>query len=352
MKIYQLLPTLHYGDAIGRDALNLKHFFASQGFDSKIFSIDCDSELVMETEDYRLFNSFDSHDSVIIYHYALPSVLSDVFAMSKGKKILVYHNITPEEFLQGYPHLQRLAMIARNSLKSLKSVTDLGVADSEYNRQELESMGYKNTCVIPILLDFSRYETGCNPVISKMFLDDFTNILFVGRLTPNKCQHDLIRLYAYYKHFIHERSRLFLIGKWDGFENYYWQLRQLSKDLNVADTYILGRVTDEELVTFYTSADIFVSMSEHEGFCVPIIESFLFDVPVVAYDAAAVPYTLGNAGIRFRDKSAWIQLAELLHWVKNDLDLRAAVIERQRERLKAFSVATVKEQWLTLLGLS
>jgi len=178
-----------------------------------------------------------------------------------------------------------------------------------------------------------------------MFRDDFVNILFVGRITPNKFQHELIRFYGYFKRFVQERSRLFLVGKIKGFERYYNELIKMTSELKLGDVYILGQVDQNELVTYYQLADVFVSMSKHEGFCVPLIESMYFQVPIIAYKAAAVPYTLDNAGVQFNNDSNLLELAELTKIVCDDSKLRQAVITRQKHRLCDFSFQKIAGQW-------
>jgi L-malate glycosyltransferase len=345
MQIHQLIPAFHTGDAIGNNALAIRNHFRDQGYQSEIFSIEADPELSSETYHFNRFSAVDGPDTVVILHYALPSILNELFKQSSGYKILIYHNITPPAMLRGYPHYQHIAVAGREALKSLVNIPDRALADSEYNRQELESLGFDNTSVMPLFIDFDQYAFRPNRVISKMFEDDFTNILFVGRLSPNKCQHDLIRLYGIFKRCVRERSRLFLIGKTKGFERYYYQLSQMASRLKLGDVYLLGGVTQEELVTYYTLADVFVSLSEHEGFCVPLIESMFFDIPVLAYRTTAIPYTLNGSGVLISDKSEWIKMAEMIEIMTTNKAFRTAVIQKQKVRLSDFSREAVGALW-------
>ena len=345
MRVIQLLPALHQGDAIGSDALKIRDHFRDRGLASEILFIQADVEVASEGMHYHGFKQVDGPDTVTILHYALPSPLDDLFRNAKGKKIIVYHNITPPDFLKGYPLLQRLALVGREVLQGLHGVPDVSVADSRYSCLELEMMGFKNPREIPIYIDFGRFHCQPNPVLMEMFRDDFTNILFVGRVTPNKCQHDLIRMYGYFKRFVRERCRLFIVGKWDGFEKYYFQLMKLAEKLKLGDVYLTGRVDHEELVTYYRLADVFVSMSEHEGFGVPLVESMFYGIPVLAYKAGAVPFTMGGAGILFKSKQRWRELSEMTGFVAAHGDLRNAVLKKQRERLTYFSENSVGKLW-------
>ncbi|MBN1354937.1 glycosyltransferase [bacterium] len=344
-RILQLIPAFHAADAIGNNVLTVRNYFRKSGFESEIFFIEADSSLTGKACHYSQFERYRSRDSVVILHYALPSPLNDLYLRSPGFKILVYHNITPPGFLRHYPHLQRIASLGRSALKSLVGETDRALADSQYSRLELDEMGFADTGVMPIFIDFSRYEVPSNPVLEEMFRDDFTNILFVGRLTPNKCQDDLIRLYGFFKRHVRERSRLFLIGKTTGFEKYLFQLSDLASRLKLGDTYFLGHVSREELVTYYRLSDVFISMSEHEGFCVPLIESMFFDLPVLAYNATAVPHTLGGSGVLFDDKSRIPALSEMIGLITRPGPFRDAVVQGQRKRLESFSPSTVGGLW-------
>ncbi len=351
MRVLQLVPALHRGDAIGNNALFLKRYFSKIGLDSKILCIDADAEMWSAAESYHKFDGWNTAETTVILHYALPSVLNDLFTSARGRRILVYHNITPTEYLRGYPHLQHISRAGRVALEAMRDIPDVSVGDSGFNRAELEAMGFKNTTVIPIYIDYSTYDIPVNPVLKRMFGDDFVNILFVGRITPNKCQHDLVRLYAFFKHIVNEKCRLFLVGKYTGFEKYYTQIQQLASRLCVPDIYLTGRVDHDDLVSYYRLADVFISMSEHEGFCVPLLESMYFDVPVLAYKSAAVPDTLGGAGVLFPRKSNWLEIAEMAQLLVWDKAFRAAVIRKQRERLRHFEPEKIAEKWERLIGI-
>jgi glycosyltransferase involved in cell wall biosynthesis len=352
VRIAQLVPALHRGDAIGNNILALRDNFKADGVESRIFYLDADSDMVFEgssVSDYQNWISTDD-SAVTIYHYALPSILSRIFKEAPGKKILVYHNITPPEFLSGYPHLQHISRVGRNELNTLRYVPDIAVADSEYNRLELVEMGFSKTMELPIMLNFESYHQQRCPVTLNMFTgSNIVTFLFVGRITPNKCQHDIIRLYGFYKRYVNARCRLILVGKYQGFEKYLWECRKLINRMQLGDIYIPGRVSHSELLAFYSLADIFVSMSEHEGFGVPLLESMILNVPVMAYAAAAVPHTMGDAGIVFSNKSKWLELSELAHLVVTDTSLQTRIINSQQRRLRYFMPDRLNNIWGSIL---
>jgi L-malate glycosyltransferase len=138
---------------------------------------------------------------------------------------------------------------------------------------------------------------------------------------------------------------LFLVGAWRGMERYHGELRDLVRALDLEDYVVFtGHVSLSELVAYYRRADLFVSMSEHEGFCVPILEAMHFRVPILAYSAAAVPDTLGTAGVLVSRKDFPV-LAETAHLLVTDRKLRDRVIRRQRQRLLDFRPEAVAERF-------
>lgn len=353
MRIAQLVPTLHSGDAIGNNALELNTLFSSfDQTESSVFYLEADSEVAHCGKPIEDLNHWLSKDSkrIIILHYVLPSVMNDVFKKLKGKKILVYHNITPPEFLLGYPHLQQISCLARDQLRQLAGIPDVALADSEFNRRELEITGFRHTLEMPILLNFKSHDSTHNPVIYKMLSKDhLTNILFVGRVAPNKCQHDLIRFFSFYFHYVNSNSRLILVGKYNGFEPYLRSCMDLVRRLKVGNVLFTGKVNHSELLAFYRVSDLFVSMSEHEGFGVPLLEAMHHNIPVMAFSAAAVPFTLSGGGVVFHRKERLPVLTELAHEIIQNKQLRLQVLQSQQKRLKYFDHGLITKKWRDLL---
>jgi len=350
----QLLPAFHLRDAIGDEARFLSQLAKSLGYRSHIFCLEADAGAMSDVTPLADFAACDGPDAINLLHYALPSPLSDMLRGSRGHKILLYHNITPPHwFASESRELVHIARAGRAQLVSLAGAVDLALADSEYNRMELEQMGFAPSGVLPIAVDWRRYEASSNPVLLKMFADDFTNILFVGRVTPNKRHEHVIRVYGCYKRFVRERSRLFLVGKWSGFPKYYTRLRQMVDRAKLGDVYFTGAVTQQELVTFYRLADVFLSMSEHEGFCVPLLEAMHFGVPVLARAAAAVPGTLAGSGVLISPVATPLEIAWVAHELVMNQPLRSKIIDGQREALAGYSSASIASRFqdaLTGLG--
>ena len=193
--------------------------------------------------------------------------------------------------------LVELCFKGLRELKAYPARCDLALGDSEFNRQELEALGFAPTGVLPVVPNFSHLEHEPDRLLAGQFDDDWTNILFVGRVIPNKRFEDLIRIFDVYKREFNPRARLLLVGSYGGFERYLAMLQQLVAALKTPDVHFTGHVSDEELIAFYEIADLFLCASEHEGFCVPLLEAFHMQVPVVAYAATAVPATMDGGGV-------------------------------------------------------
>ena len=214
-------------------------------------------------------------------------------------------------------------------LASLVPAADLALGDSEYNRLELEALGFRQTGVIPIAVDTDRLtQAPPHPVLDDILDDGLVNFLFVGRIAPNKRIEDHIRLAEQYKRYVDAYYRFIFVGRYDVVPRYYATIRALLAQYEMLeDRFIFtGPVPDVELAAYYRASSVYISLSEHEGFCVPLLESMAMDVPVLAYSAAAVPDTLGDAGVQFAPKDLEYA-AELLGML--------AFEERPRERFGA-----------------
>jgi glycosyltransferase involved in cell wall biosynthesis len=229
---------------------------------------------------------------------------------------------------------------------------DLALGDSEYNRRELEQMGFSPTGVMPIAVDTTRLTSAPPlPALEEILDDGLVNFLFVGRIAPNKRIEDHIRLAEHYKRYVDSYYRFVFVGRCDAVPGYYAMLRALLLTYGIRPERVLftGAVSDAELAAYYRSASVYVSLSEHEGFCVPLIEAMAMDVPVLAYAAAAVPDTLGGAGVQFSPKNLEYA-AELLAILAFDDEIRDPVLDGQRRRLRQFSDAAIRQQLDAMLA--
>jgi glycosyltransferase involved in cell wall biosynthesis len=336
MIINQWVPAAHRGDAIGDSARRVRDLLRRLGHESEVYALTIDDDM---SEDVRPYSDSDARrGDVTIFHFALPSPMTAAFASLRGARILQYHNITPAAFFAPYDAgLFRLAALGRRELATLVGSVDLALGDSEYNRRELESLGFAPTSVFPIAVDTSRIRAIERPALDVVLDERFVNFLFVGRIAPNKRIEDHLRLAEHYKRYVDSHYRFIFVGRYDVVPRYYSMIRALMREYRLLNERFIftGAVPDDELAVYYRRAAVYVSMSEHEGFCVPLLEAMAADVPILAYAAAAVPDTLGGAGVQFAPKHLEYA-AELLGSLAFDDELRAKVIAGQRRRLADF----------------
>lgn len=332
--VNQFQSALGIGDAITNEMLTIRESLLAAGYRSEIYARYIPNELEGLVKPISQYEGQDN--SILLVHHSMGILAEDFTRVTQlpDKKILLYHNITPSEFLADDPYLREMSIVGRGQLASFRRHVNFAFGDSEFNRLELVENGFKYTSVLPIIIDFKRY----NVEPDQRLLDelkDHTNIFFVGRLVRNKRQEDLIKVFYYYHHYLNRKSNLLLLYQADfHYESY---LKDLAKSLRLTN-YVKFIRSDsiKGLVTCYRAADIFLSMSEHEGFCVPFVESMHFQVPIVAYNSTAVPHTLGGAGVLVGEKN-FEEMAALIDAILSDSHLRRKIIDRQNRRLEQFT---------------
>ncbi len=330
MKVHQLLTSLTYGDAISDEAIAIKRFLEEEGIETFIFSHFYHPKTLRYLMRKENFFKIVEPEDIVIFHFSIFSPISRFYRGSNTKKILMYHNITPfHYFIDFQKELTKFTFQGRAELRDFVEITHLALGDSDYNRRELEECGYKRTSVLPIIRDFDAFDNAKKTAIDYLFSDGKTNILFVGRIIPNKCVHHLINVFSVYKKEFNPSSRLLIVGEYAGFERYYYSLLELVKAQKIEDVHFSGHVTFDELVSYYRISDMFVILSEHEGFCVPIIESFYMGIPVLAYSSTAIPETMNGAGILIEKKEPLL-VAQIMDKVMKDQEYRKQIINNQR----------------------
>jgi glycosyltransferase involved in cell wall biosynthesis len=328
-RVHQVLATLGYGDAIGHEVLGIQRALESAGYESSIFVETADRRLEDLTLDYRDMIGAITPEDILIHHFSIGSRASRIAYALPGRMALVYHNITPPEYFLGvHNDLVKLCFRGRRELTAYIERCDLALGDSEYNRQELESLGFPATGVLPVVPDFSHLDLGTDRSLAAGFDDEWTNVMFVGRVIPNKKFEDVIRAFHVYRTRHNPRSRLLLVGSYSGFERYLAMLNGLVARLGTPDVHFLGHVSNEELTALYDVADLFLCASEHEGFCVPLIEAFYKQVPVLAFAATAVPATMDGGGVLYETKDPH-EIARLMAAILDDGELEDAVVAGQ-----------------------
>ncbi|MGH9222178.1 MAG: glycosyltransferase [Vicinamibacterales bacterium] len=346
MIVNQWVPAAHKGDAIGDSARRVRGLLRELGHQSDLYAMTIDDDLRGDVIPWT--DAGATRGDLTIFHFALVSPMTSAFARLTSGRVLQYHNVTPAHFFAGYDAaIFRLAMLGREDLKSLVGHTELAFGDSEYNRQELESLGFTNTGVFPIAVDTGRI-TGAprRPALETVLAEEgWRNFLFVGRIVPNKKIEDHIKLAEHYKRYVDEQYRFIFVGKTDATPRYFAAIQEMLERYRMpAGRFIFtGPVPDDDLATYYRMASAYISLSEHEGFCVPLLEAMAADVPVMAYAAAAVPDTLGGAGVQFAPKDLE-HAAELLGELAYNDTLRAQVIAGQRRRLADFGDERIRSE--------
>jgi glycosyltransferase involved in cell wall biosynthesis len=350
MIVNQWVPAAHRGDAVGDHARTLRDLLRGWGHQSDIFALSIDEGL--EDEIRRWGTSESRGGDATILHFAVPSPMTDAFRTLPGARILHYHNVTPAHFFAPFDTgICRMAAAGRRELASLAGHVDLALGVSEFNRRELEALGFAPTGVLPLALDTSRLTSAPRvPSIEAILQDGLVNILFVGRIAPNKKIEDHIRLAEQYKRYVDVYYRFIFVGKYDAVPRYHAAVRALIAEYRMLPDrfWFTGPVTDDELAAYYRNAHAYVSLSEHEGFCAPLVEAMTMAVPVLAYGAGAVPETMGGAGIVFAPKDLEVA-AELLGALVYDAPLREAIIRGQRERARAFSLDRLRQPLTSIL---
>jgi glycosyltransferase involved in cell wall biosynthesis len=327
--IHQVLATLGYGDAIGHEVLGIQRALEAAGYSSSIFVETADPRLEDLTRDYRDMVGRLTPEDVLIHHFSIGSRASRTAYALPGRMALVYHNITPPEYFIGvHKDLVKLCFRGRRELTAYIDRSELALGDSEYNRLELEALGFPVTGVLPVVPDFTHLDVVPDRALAGGFDDDWTNVMFVGRVIPNKKFEDVIRAFHVYRTRHNPRSRLLLVGSYSGFERYLELLTALVARLGTPDVHFLGHVSNEELSALYDVADLFLCASEHEGFCVPLIEAFYKRVPVVAFAATAVPATMDGGGVLYETKDPG-EIAKVMDAVLSDAALEQAIVESQ-----------------------
>jgi len=336
--IHQFVAGFTNGDAISNEARAMRALFRSWGFESEIF---CETrrilpELRHEAREVAGYPPACRPDDIVLLHLSIGSAVNDIFAGLNCRKALLYHNITPAGYFDVINRQTALDLArGREQMRALAGAAAVNLADSRFNADELARIGYRDVQVLPLMLDFNLILTPPDRKTLRRFSDGCVNVLFVGRCAPNKKIEDALLAFYYFHRFVEPRSRFIHAGSFAGTERYYALVLSQARELGLSNVFFAGAVTQAQLSAFYRAAHVFLCMSEHEGFCIPIVESMAHGLPVMAYAAGAVPETMDGAGILFREKRYdWI--AEMMGKLVRDAELRAAVVRRQQDRLTRF----------------
>lgn len=337
--IHQFVAGFATGDAISNSARMMRDVFLSWGKASWIF---CDKKNVVADKksairDLRDANAVIKPSDIAILHLSIGHPVNSLFASLHCRKVIVYHNITPSRYFQLIsPPVAAVLESGRDDLKKLNSCADLNLAVSAYNAAEMTEAGYRDVGVLPLPIDVnSLTHGGCDPHTIERYRDGAFNILFVGRFVPNKKLEDLVKV-LYYLNGIEPNVRLIHVGSTSGPSEAYFNLvKAAAMTLGLQNVSFQSSVPQGMLNAFYSCASAFLCMSEHEGFCAPLVEAMINHVPVFAMATSAIPETLGGAGVLFQPPADYMLIAETIAEVLHNDALRSAIVARQDARVEA-----------------
>jgi glycosyltransferase involved in cell wall biosynthesis len=338
---------LVYGDAVSNDARAKWDLLREVGVPGNLYAAVRDSHfqgLAQPLEAHRA-----AADELIVFHYSGWSPAAEyVLGLPRARLLLVWHNITPSEWFAGLnQQAERDTRIGRERLADFLPKSAYAVADSEYSRRELAGLGFPETAVVPILIDFDSHGARLSRAPARPRNDE-VRVLTVGRLAPNKRVEDTIALFRHYNLAVNPRSRLTVLGP--PIEGAYpaW-VRELPRRLGIGSSVeFTGHVSDDDVARHYAWSDAYVTMSEHEGFCVPPLEAMAVGMPVLAFDSTAVPFTVGDAAVLMRRKDPAVG-AELLDQLVRDTPLRRRLVAKGRERVQEFARDRTRDHFLAAI---
>lgn len=349
IKIHQFHSGSAYGDAVTNSLLYTQRILQELGFESNIYCEHVAPELKDQILNHSNYKT--SPNAILLFHHSMGHDLEEWILNLKDKIVLVYHNITPQDFFPQESPFYKYAIKGREQLKMFQKISHACIGVSKLNADELLDIGFakEKTKVIPLLIEYDKIKN--HPWNHRLFDANAKtyNILFVGRIAPNKAQLELIELFSLCQKGFSRPSKLFLVGGVTD-KNYEQSLHDLIQEKNLQESvHITGKVSYEDLYAYYRTADVFVCLSEHEGFGVPLIEAMIFDVPVVAYHSSNIKNTLNGAGILFKEKNLRY-MAGLISLLSKNRALTRAIIQRQRQNLLDFQHHKIKHNLAQFLN--
>jgi len=338
--VIQLIENYSPKDAIGNMAREISDYLASEGIENYIISNSSNSQF----NDYFYTPKFKIHKKdTIIYHMSTSSSFTNLFfEVNNINKIMIYHNITPDKYMEGQDR-KECVKAARKELSKLINVPNLSICVSKYNESELKQLGYKCTTVIPVIHNVEsllKYKTENKLNKNRVFIT-------VGRFAPNKCIIDVINTFSeYYK--LDNKSSLYIIGK-PIMPRYYSNILKTIKEKRLTKcVHIETEICDKKLAYFYSNCNGYLCMSEHEGFCVPLVEAMAFGVPIFAYNSTAIPETLNGCGVLLKDKN-FVKNAHIIYDTLNNPNKLQEIIHNEIKRYADFNNNISLEQYRKII---
>lgn len=351
-RVDQLLAGFADGDAISQEARKFRDMVRGMGAESEIFA-PADRIGVGVADECRPIEAYNgTSQDVVVYHYSIASTASSFFLESPARKIMRYHNITPADLFDGFDDdVAAQLRGARSGLLDVASKADSVCAVSQFNASELKAVGVERVSVMPLFFSLEDFDVDPDLGTLGKFGGPLKNILFVGRMAPNKCVEELILAFAWFNRCIDPCSRLILVGSERSCPRYYAMLRMLVGRLGLANVCFEGFLSNAQLAACYKAADLFVCPSRHEGYCLPLVEAMYHGVPVIARDIGGMPEAMGGSGVMFKDAEPRV-LAELIHRVITDDGLRREIIDSQARRIAEIKGRDISGECRSLLAHS
>jgi glycosyltransferase involved in cell wall biosynthesis len=346
--VHQFLPVLE-PSAVGAHAMEARRILRDMGLESEIFADGTHPTWADEVQPYKDYGRRARADDILLYQAAVGSVVADYLLERSEPLVVNYHNVTPARFFRRWePDVVHALQVGARQVRRLAPRAAAGIADSAYNEGELRDLGYRRTTVAPVLFDVDAVRSDVDETVVRRLMADKerggADLLFVGRVAPHKAQHDLVKALAAYRRAYDPAARLHIVGG-SSSARYWTTLERYVDALGLQDAvHLAGSVSAGALAAHYRVADALVCLSEHEGFCIPLVEAMASDVPIVAFRAAAVPETLAGAGILLDSKDP-ATVAAAVHRVIDDADLRRRLVEAGRARLDEFSGERLRDQF-------
>ncbi|MBF6557190.1 MAG: glycosyltransferase family 4 protein [Acidimicrobiales bacterium] len=353
VRIDHVIPSLASRDAIGGHVMQLRDLLRSRGYQSDIYYGNASSDRLDDGLPVDRLGDRPSAGRVLLYQLSIGSGVADIFRGRSERKFVNYHNITPADLLEAWvPAVGEEVRLGRAQLRDLASVTEFAIADSEFNERELQAAGYRSTTTVPLLIDLDGFAGSPDPALAARLAgqkaDGGADLLFVGKVSPHKGQHDLVKALAAYRRLYDPKARLHLVGGAIS-DEYRLAVERFAQELDLVDAVeIAGSVTHEELIAYYAASDVFVCLSNHEGFCVPLLESMYHRLPIVAYTNTAVPETVQGAGLILPNKEP-ARVAAAIDRVVRDDRLRTTLAQAASERVGTFALPRVQDGFLSAL---
>jgi len=333
--IHQFTPTLSPADGISQAVLYIQKLLLELGFKSEIYIADTKIDYTFKHKIHHITQYNQSPDQTLLYHHAIGHSYHDQILRFCDKKILIYHNITPSHFFKDSPLLKSLCDQGRRQLQDAAHHFIGAIADSAYNAKELKAYGYKAVKELTLLLDSDQIKTTKpDPKLLQKYEDSY-NILFVGRIVSNKAQHQLIETLFFLKEMGATNTKLFLVGA-IAQEEYFTYIQNLIKRLSLTQEVIITKgVNESELASYYHLANLYLSLSNHEGFGIPLVEAMCYNIPVLAYDIGGISSALPKESLL--KVKAPSSVAKAILRLQNDPQKRAKIIKKQKEHRKKFT---------------